>query len=112
MGGAPLPPHPPADASLAPYPHSRGDPVATPTAKAEAGGRIGATPKPQSHARRGATVPRTFASRLSAVAPSITLAMNTRALEMKSRGFDVFAFGVGEPDFEPPAHVLEAAKHA
>jgi aspartate aminotransferase len=57
-------------------------------------------------------VSRTFASRLSAVAPSITLAMNTRALEMKSRGVDVFAFGVGEPDFEPPEHVREAAKRA
>ncbi len=31
---------------------------------------------------------------------------------MKSRGFDVFAFGVGEPDFEPPEHVREAAKRA
>jgi len=57
-------------------------------------------------------VPRTFASRLSAVAPSITLAMNARALEMKSRGVDVFAFGVGEPDFEPPEYVREAAKRA
>jgi aspartate aminotransferase len=57
-------------------------------------------------------VSRTFASRLSAVAPSITLAMNARALEMKSRGVDVFAFGVGEPDFEPPEHVREAAKRA
>lgn len=38
--------------------------------------------------------------------------MNTRALEMKSRGFDVFAFGVGEPDFEPPEHVRDAAKRA
>jgi aspartate aminotransferase len=38
--------------------------------------------------------------------------MNTRALEMKSRGFDVFAFGVGEPDFEPPERVREAAKRA
>jgi aspartate aminotransferase len=31
---------------------------------------------------------------------------------MKARGFDVFAFGVGEPDFEPPEHVREAAKRA
>jgi aspartate aminotransferase len=38
--------------------------------------------------------------------------MNARALEMKSRGVDVFAFGVGEPDFEPPEHVREAAKRA
>jgi aspartate aminotransferase len=38
--------------------------------------------------------------------------MNSRALEMKARGVDVFAFGVGEPDFEPPEHVREAAKRA
>ncbi|MGH7272279.1 MAG: aminotransferase class I/II-fold pyridoxal phosphate-dependent enzyme, partial [Polyangiaceae bacterium] len=38
--------------------------------------------------------------------------MNSRALELKAKGVDVFAFGVGEPDFEPPAHVLEAAKRA
>jgi aspartate aminotransferase len=49
---------------------------------------------------------------LSVVAPSVTLAMNARALELKSRGVDVFAFGVGEPDFEPPAAVLDAAKQA
>ncbi len=46
------------------------------------------------------------------VAPSITLAMNSKALELKAKGVDVFAFGVGEPDFEPPAAVLEAAKRA
>jgi aspartate aminotransferase len=46
------------------------------------------------------------------VAPSVTLAMNARALELKARGVDVFAFGVGEPDFEPPKVVLEAAKRA
>jgi aspartate aminotransferase len=49
---------------------------------------------------------------LSVVAPSVTLAMNARAMEMRSRGVDVFAFGVGEPDFEPPAAVLDAAKRA
>ncbi len=38
--------------------------------------------------------------------------MNARALEMKGRGVDVFTFGVGEPDFEPPEHVREAAKKA
>ncbi len=57
-------------------------------------------------------MPRTFASRLSVVAPSITLAMNSKALELKAKGVDVFAFGVGEPDFEPPDHVREAAKRA
>ena len=53
-----------------------------------------------------------LAKRLDAVAPSVTLAMNARAAEMRARGVDVFAFGVGEPDFEPPAFVLEAAKKA
>ncbi len=57
-------------------------------------------------------MPTGFAKRLSAVAPSVTLAMNARAMEFRSRGVDVFAFGVGEPDFEPPAVVLEAAKKA
>ncbi len=55
---------------------------------------------------------RQFASRLSTVAPSVTLAMNSRALELKARGVDVFAFGVGEPDFEPPQAVRDAAKRA
>ena len=55
---------------------------------------------------------RNFAQRLNAVAPSVTLAMNARALELKARGVDVFAFGVGEPDFEPPQVVLDAAKRA
>jgi aspartate aminotransferase len=58
------------------------------------------------------TVARTLASRLNAVAPSVTLAMNARALELKARGVDVFAFGVGEPDFEPPQVVRDAAKRA
>src|SRR5579863_8443844 len=38
--------------------------------------------------------------------------MSARANEMRARGVDVYAFGVGEPDFEPPRFVLEAAKAA
>jgi aspartate aminotransferase len=53
-----------------------------------------------------------FARRLDAVQPSVTLAMNARAAELRSKGLDVFAFGVGEPDFEPPAFVLDAARAA
>jgi aspartate aminotransferase len=49
---------------------------------------------------------------LSVVAPSITLAMNARAMELKAGGADVFAFAAGEPDFEPPQAVLDAAKKA
>ena len=57
-------------------------------------------------------MPISLASRLNAVAPSITLAMSARATELKTRGIDVFVFGVGEPDFEPPQPVLDAAKKA
>jgi aspartate aminotransferase len=57
-------------------------------------------------------MPRSFAERLKSVAPSVTLAMNAKAQELRSKGVDVVAFGVGEPDFEPPKHVLEAAKRA
>jgi aspartate aminotransferase len=57
-------------------------------------------------------VARTFAKRLDAVAPSVTLAMNARVIELRGKGVDVFGFGVGEPDFEPPPAVLEAAKKA
>jgi aspartate aminotransferase len=53
-----------------------------------------------------------FAKRLSAVSPSVTLVMNAKAAALREQGKDVIAFGVGEPDFEPPKHVLEAAKAA
>ena len=57
-------------------------------------------------------MPTSFADRLSVVAPSVTLAMNARAADLRAKGVDVFAFGVGEPDFEPPLSVREAAKRA
>ncbi|MEZ4263903.1 MAG: pyridoxal phosphate-dependent aminotransferase [Polyangiaceae bacterium] len=52
------------------------------------------------------------ARRLEAVQPSITLAMNARAQALRAEGHDVFAFGVGEPDFDPPAYILDAARAA
>ncbi len=53
-----------------------------------------------------------MARRLEAVAPSVTLAVNARAAALRAQGIDVFAFGVGEPDFDPPVFVREAAKRA
>lgn len=38
--------------------------------------------------------------------------MNAKAAEKRAAGLDVYAFGVGEPDFEAPAHVIEAAHNA
>jgi aspartate aminotransferase len=38
--------------------------------------------------------------------------MNARAAELRAKGVDVFAFGVGEPDFEPPSFVFDAVRAA
>ena len=57
-------------------------------------------------------MPHGLAHRLSVVVPSVTLAVNAKANALRAKGIDVFGFGVGEPDFDPPAHVLEAAKKA
>jgi len=57
-------------------------------------------------------VPQGLAKRLSVIVPSITLEVSARANDLRSRGIDVVNFGVGEPDFEPPAFVLNAAKSA
>ncbi|MFO0741112.1 MAG: pyridoxal phosphate-dependent aminotransferase [Labilithrix sp.] len=57
-------------------------------------------------------MPTSLAKRLDVVQPSVTLAMNQRAAEKRAQGVDVYAFGVGEPDFEPPPFVFEAAKKA
>lgn len=43
---------------------------------------------------------------------SSTVAFNTKAKDMKRRGIDVIAMTAGEPDFQPPEHVFEAAREA
>ena len=50
--------------------------------------------------------------RLEAIVESATLAINARAKELRSRGEKVVDFGVGEPDFPTPAHIVEAAAAA
>ena len=52
------------------------------------------------------------AQRLSAVKPSATVAVAQRARELKAEGIDVLSFSVGEPDFDTPAYIREAAKKA
>jgi aspartate aminotransferase len=47
--------------------------------------------------------------RAQAVAPSATLAVTSRAKEMKSQGRDVLSFGAGEPDFDTPQFIKDAA---
>jgi aspartate aminotransferase len=48
----------------------------------------------------------------SNIEPSLTLAMNSKAKQMKSEGIDVISFAAGEPDFNTPIHVKEAGKRA
>lgn len=50
-----------------------------------------------------------IAERARKVKPSPTLAVDSKAKELKSKGFDVVNFGVGEPDFDTPEHIKEAA---
>ena len=50
--------------------------------------------------------------RVQALAPSATLAMSQKSNELKAQGVDVINLSVGEPDFETPAHIKEAAKKA
>jgi aspartate aminotransferase len=52
------------------------------------------------------------ANRAKRLKPSITLAITAKANELRAQGRDVIAFGAGEPDFDTPPHVREAAKKA
>jgi aspartate aminotransferase len=49
---------------------------------------------------------------LSRVKPSPTIAMSTKAAEMKAAGRDIISLSAGEPDFDTPEHIREAAKRA
>ena len=50
-----------------------------------------------------------LAQRLSLIKPSPTIAVSTKAAELKSAGQDVIGLGAGEPDFDTPAHIRDAA---
>ena len=53
-----------------------------------------------------------LSNRLNRLAPSATLAMSQKSSEMKAQGIDVINLSVGEPDFNTPDHIKEAAKKA
>jgi len=53
-----------------------------------------------------------LANRIKQVTPSMTLAISAKAKAMKSEGIDVCSFSAGEPDFDTPTHIKEAAKQA
>jgi aspartate aminotransferase len=53
-----------------------------------------------------------LSARLLALSPSATLAMSQKSQELKAQGLDVINLSVGEPDFNTPDHIKEAAKQA
>ena len=53
-----------------------------------------------------------LASRLKQVTPSLTLSITAKANAMRADGMDVCSFSAGEPDFDTPVHIREAAKAA
>lgn len=53
-----------------------------------------------------------LSDRLNRLTPSATLAMSQKSGELKAQGVDVINMSVGEPDFNTPDHIKEAAKKA
>jgi aspartate aminotransferase len=54
----------------------------------------------------------TLSATLNRLAPSATLAMSQKSAELKAQGLDIINLSVGEPDFNTPDHIKEAAKKA
>ena len=53
-----------------------------------------------------------LSDRLNRIKPSPTIAMTTRAAELRAEGRDIIGLSAGEPDFDTPAHICVAAKAA
>lgn len=53
-----------------------------------------------------------ISSRIGAIAPSATLAVDSKAKELKAAGRPVIGFGAGEPDFPTPQYIVDAAAKA
>jgi aspartate aminotransferase len=53
-----------------------------------------------------------ISARAAALSPSLTLAIDSKAKQMKAEGQDVVGFGAGEPDFDTPQHIKDAAAKA
>ena len=60
----------------------------------------------------GALPARFFADSLNRISPSPTIAMTTKARELKAEGRDVISLSAGEPDFDTPDNIKEAAIRA
>ena len=50
-----------------------------------------------------------IAARLNRISPSQTIAISTKARQLKAAGRDIISLSAGEPDFETPSHIKQAA---
>lgn len=50
-----------------------------------------------------------LSKKVQKIEPSVTLAITAKAKEMKENGIDVISFGAGEPDFNTPENIINAA---
>lgn len=64
------------------------------------------------YSTKGALVDYKLSRRVNAIKPSPTLAVSQKAAELKAQGKDVIGLGVGEPDFDTPEFIRDAAKKA
>src|ERR1051325_686475 len=53
-----------------------------------------------------------LAQRATTLTPSLTLAIDAKDKKLKAEGLDVVGFGAGEPDFDTPQHIKDAATKA
>ena len=53
-----------------------------------------------------------YADSLNRISPSATIAVSTKARELKAKGRDIIGLAAGEPDFDTPQNIKDAAKHA
>jgi aspartate aminotransferase len=53
-----------------------------------------------------------ISKRAASLSPSLTLAIDSKAKQMKAEGHDVVGFGAGEPDFDTPQHIKDACTQA
>ena len=62
--------------------------------------------------KSGTTMQTQLSRRIAALQPSATLAMAAKAKELKAAGRKVISLSLGEPDFNTPAHICDAAAKA
>jgi aspartate aminotransferase len=53
-----------------------------------------------------------LSQRINSLSPSATVAMNQKSRDLQAKGIDIINMGVGEPDFNTPDHIKDAAKKA